>query len=372
MFNIFKPEFRVKECLDQIRECLEQGWTGLGFKTLEFEKAWIEYTKLPNAHFLNSATAGLHLAVKILKDHYNWEKDDEIITTPFTFVSTNHAILYENLKPIFADIDFSLNLNPASVKARISKKTKAIMFVGIGGNAKNLMEICKIAKQHNLKIILDASHMAGTRINSQHVGHNIDVTIFSFQAVKNLPTADSGMICFKNLTFDKIARKLSWLGIDKDTYQRAKTATNYKWKYDITQTGFKYHGNSIIASLGLVGLKYLDKDNEYRRKLASKYIECLKTNSKCKIVEHEDCESSRHLFQVIVENRDDIIRKLNNIGINPGVHYQDNQEYSPYKHNLEVCPNCKHISQRILSLPLHMKISIEDIQFISKSLNQII
>lgn len=133
--NIFRPEFRVDECLDEIRECLEKGWTGLGFKTLEFEEAWKKYTGLPNAHFLNSATSGLHLAVKILKDFHGWQDGDEIITTPLTFVSTNHAVLYENLNPVFADIDYSLNLDPESVAAKIGPKTRAIMFVGIGGNA---------------------------------------------------------------------------------------------------------------------------------------------------------------------------------------------------------------------------------------------
>ena len=78
-YSLFVPTFRVQECLDEIKQCLEKGWTGLGFKTIEFEEAWKVYTGLPHAHFLNSATAGLHLAVKLLKDAYNWQEGDEVI-----------------------------------------------------------------------------------------------------------------------------------------------------------------------------------------------------------------------------------------------------------------------------------------------------
>lgn len=116
--QLFQPTFRVEECLAQIRECLEVGWTGIGFKTNEFESAWKDYTGLPHAHFLNSATSGLHLALQLLKDKYGWEDGDEVITTPLTFVSTNHAILYSNLRPIFADVDEFLCLDRRRGRAR--------------------------------------------------------------------------------------------------------------------------------------------------------------------------------------------------------------------------------------------------------------
>src|SRR6185369_11771730 len=95
VIQVFKPYFRVDEVLSEIRECLEKGWTGIVFKTEQFETAWKEYSGFDNAHYLNSATSGLHLAVRIFKDKYNWHDGDEIITTSLTFVSTNHAILYE-------------------------------------------------------------------------------------------------------------------------------------------------------------------------------------------------------------------------------------------------------------------------------------
>jgi dTDP-4-amino-4,6-dideoxygalactose transaminase len=122
--NLFVPTFRNEEISEQINECLDKGWTGLGFKTVEIENQWREYTGLPNAHFLNSNTSGLHLAVKILKDSNKWKDGDEIITSPLTFVSSNHSIMYENLKPVFADVDEFLCLDPKSVEQKITKKTK--------------------------------------------------------------------------------------------------------------------------------------------------------------------------------------------------------------------------------------------------------
>jgi dTDP-4-amino-4,6-dideoxygalactose transaminase len=98
--QLFVPHFEVDECLAEIKECLEKGWTGLGYKTVQFEDKWKEYTDMPFAHYLNSATVGLHLAVKIFKMEENWQDGDEIISTPMTFVSSNHAIAYENLKSI--------------------------------------------------------------------------------------------------------------------------------------------------------------------------------------------------------------------------------------------------------------------------------
>ncbi|HCE42144.1 MAG TPA: aminotransferase DegT [Lentisphaeria bacterium] len=367
---LFKPSFHVDECLSEIRECLEKGWTGLGYKTLIMEEKWKEYTGLPYAHFLNSATAGLHLAVKILKDRHGWKDGDEVISTPFTFVSTNHAITYAGLKPVFADIDGTLNLNPGSVVSRITPRTRAIMFVGIGGNAANFPEVREIGRKHGLKVILDAAHMAGTRIDGVHAGHGADVTVFSFHAVKNLPTADSGMLCFSDEESDRMARRLSWLGIDLDTYSRSLKDDAYKWKYDVPCVGFKYHGNSVMASLALVGLKYLDEDNGYRRRIAGWYAGALDEGPELSVVRHEGCESSRHLFQILLENREAAIIKLNRHGINPGVHYRDNREYPQYQEALDKCPECVRLSGKVLSLPVHLGMTEDDVERIADVLKE--
>lgn len=375
--NLFVPKFRNDEIFEHIKECLDKGWTGLGFKTIELEEAWKKYTGLPHAHFLNSNTSGLHLAVKILKNVNKWKDGDEIITTPLTFVSTNHAIMYENMKPVFADVDEYLCLDPKSVETRITKKTRAVMFVGIGGNVGQFSKIVEICEKHKLKLILDAAHMSGTFMNVglgeknfvEHVSKLSDVCVFSFQAVKNLPTSDSGMICFNNQDYDALARKLSWLGIDKDTYNRTTDKGTYKWEYDLIDVGYKYHGNSISASMGIVGLKYLEDDNKRRREISKMYEENIQDIESVKM-SSETFKSSRHLFQVKVNNRNKIMEYLNTQGIYPGVHYRDNTKYDVYNYGLGTCPYSLDVSEKLISLPLHINLSNEDVYYVIDKVNE--
>ncbi|KPI56314.1 aminotransferase DegT [Clostridioides difficile] len=371
--QLFKPSFKIDECLEEIRECLEKGWTGLGFKTVEFEKKWNEYTGHKNSHYLNSATAGLQLAIKILKLENNWDDGDEVISTPLTFVSTNHAIMHEKLIPRFADIDEYLCIDPVDVKKKINRKTRAIVFVGYGGRVGRLKEIIKICKEYNLKLILDAAHMSGTRIEGVFPGtlDGVDVAVYSYQAVKNLPTADSGMICFNNEDLDCICRKFTWLGINKDTYTRSSGEGIYKWEYDVEYLGFKNHGNSIMAAIALIQLKYLDSDNEYRRELCKYYDELFAGNPNVKPVpaSYSD-ECSYHIYAIEVDDRDNLMLALNKAEIYPGVHYRDNTEYKMYSYDYGKCPNANKVSKRIISLPLHMYLTKEDIKYIVEEINK--
>lgn len=371
--QLFVPTFRTEECLEEIRECLEKGWTGLGFKTVQFEEAWKQYTGLPHAHYLNSATAGLHLAICILKEQGGWQPGDEVITTPLTFVSTNHAILYEDLTPVFADVDEYLCLDPQSVAERITPRTRAIMYVGIGGNTGRLDEMVQLCRERNLKLILDASHMTGTYYHGKHVGAEADVAVFSFQAVKNLPTADSGMICFADSNLDTQVRKWTWLGINKDTYTRTVSQGAYKWHYDVEYPGFKYHGNSVMAAIGLVSLKYVDPDNAYRRQIATWYDEWLAEEKHVeRIPVAPNCVSSRHLYQIMVSRRDEVMLALNEAHIYPGVHYRDNTLYKIYAYAHGTCPHSLSASDRLISLPMHLHLTRHDVERVTTTLKQIV
>lgn len=372
--QVLKPKFEIEECLEAVKECLEKGWTGMGFKTVQFEEAWKEYTGHKNAYYLNSNTVGLHLAVKILKMKNGWKDGDEIISTPITFVSTNHAALYENMHVTFADVDDYLCLDPVDVEKKINDKTRAVIFVGYGGRVGQLDKVIKLCKKHNLKLILDAAHMSGTRVNGVCPGtwDGVDVAVYSYQAVKNLPTGDSGMICFPDAESDKLARQIAWLGINKDTYARSNKGT-YAWKYDVDYVGYKYNGNAIMAAIALVQLKYLDRDNARRREIVSMYNKGFENNNKIQIVPApyaEEC--SYHIYELIVPDRESLLGELARNDIYGGVHYRDNIEYSMYSYAEGTCPNARNISEHIITLPLHMWLTNEEVNKIIDVVNNFI
>ena len=182
--------------------------------------------------------------------------------------------------------------------------------------------------------------MAGTRIDGRQVGWDADVAVFSFQAVKNLPTADSGMICFADPLLDAEVRKWTWVGITKDTYARTLDLGTYRWRYDVEHVGYNYHGNSIMAAIGLVAaIRYLDEDNAYRRRLTGWYDEELADFSAVQTIPlPPNVTSSRHLYQVMVERRDEVMAGMNCCDVFPGVHYQDNTRYRMYAYADGCCP----------------------------------
>lgn len=373
--QVLKPKFHIDECLAQVRECLEKGWTGSGFKTAEFEQKWKEYTGHANACYLNSNSSGLHLAVNILKRRYGWQDGDEIISTPITFVSTNHAIMYENMRPCFADVDEYLCLDPEDIERKITEKTRAVAFVGYGGRVGQLDKVIEVCKKHGLRLILDAAHMSGTRVNGVFPGtwDGVDVTVYSYQAVKNLPTGDSGMICFADAQLDAECRMVSWMGINKDTYSRTSNEGTYKWNYGVDYLGYKYNGNAIMAAIALAQLPYLDEENAYRRKLAAIYDKTFEKNPKIQIVGtpyREEC--AYHIYELIVPDREGLLSELAKNDIYGGVHYRDNTEFSMYRYAQGSCPRAHKVTQHLITMPLHLYLTESDVLRIAEIVNNFV
>ena len=290
-------------------------------------------------------------------------------------MATNHAILYEGLQPVFADVDEYLCMDPVDVEKKLTPKTRAIIFVGYGGRVGQLEKILELCRKHDLRLILDAAHMAGTRVNGVTPGcwEGVDVTVYSYQAVKNLPTGDSGMICFADEELDKECRMVSWMGINKDTYARTSSEGTYKWNYGVDYVGFKYNGNAIMAGIALAQLPYLDEENARRREICKIYDKAFEGNPNIRIIRApypEEC--SYHIYEIVVPDREALLSELAKNDIYAGVHYRDNTEFSMYRYAQGSCPVAQEVTQHIITMPLHMYLSDGDVEKIAEIVNNFV
>jgi perosamine synthetase len=348
MIPVFKPSIG-KEELDAIKAIFKTGWIGLGPKTAEFEEKFAKYTGTKHAVALNSCTSALHLAMKVMDI-----EGGEVITTPMTFISTNHAILYNNATPVFADIEEdTLNIDPSDIERKITKRTKAIVVVHYGGHACDMDRIMAIAKKHGLKVIEDCAHGCGGEHKGRKLGSIGDIACFSFHAVKNLATGEGGMITLNDAKLAERLKRLRWLGISRDTFSRNLPNKGYSWYYNVEEVGYKYHMNDIPAVIGIVQLKKLDKTNGKRGKL---YLNYNKQLSKIKDIEipviKPYASNAYHNYVIKARSRDALIEYLKEKGISTGVHYIPNHLYDIYKDFRVSLPVAEKVWKKLVTLPL--------------------
>lgn len=365
--RVFEPLLRTEECLDAIRGPLESGWLGSGPLVAQLEAQWVEQLGVSHAIFVNSCSAALHTALAVLARAHGWGPGDEVVSSALTFVATNEAILHAGLRPVFADVDQYLCLDPEALLTAIGPRTRAVVFMGMGGSSGQLPRVAQICRERGLALVLDAAHMAGTTVDGRQPALYADVSCYSFHAVKNLPTQDSGMVCFADPDLDARARRFVWLGIARNTYDRC-TSPGYEWDYTVSESGFKYQGNDIAAAIAMVGLKYLQQDNEQRRWLARQYASLLAGCEVEFVPQPDGCLSAQHLLQVRVGNRLEVLARLHQDGIYPGVHYRDNTEHPLFAQYGPSGPRTRSASAELLSLPLHLHLGAPDLGRVSAAL----
>ena len=259
MIPVYRPYHDDLE-MKYLKEVIDSGWWGMGPKTAEFETKFAHYIGSKHALGLNSATAALHLALMCVG-----VKNAEVITPAMTFVSTNHAILYNGGIPVFCDVEpDNLNMTADEILKLITPKTKAIIVVHYGGYACDMDPIMELATKHNLVVIEDCAHACGGKYKDKMLGSIGHFGSFSFQAVKNLATGDGGMLTTNSDEWAERIKKLRWVGISKDTFDRG-AGNSYDWFYDVTELGYKYHMNDIIAAIGLAQFEKLEWMNDRRR-----------------------------------------------------------------------------------------------------------
>jgi perosamine synthetase len=344
-----------------VTEVLKSGWWGLGPKTQEFENQFAQYVNARYAVAMNSATAALHLGLAVLG-----VEGKEVITTSMTFVSSNHAILYNKAIPVFADIEpDTLNIDPEDIARKVTNKTGAILVVHYGGHACDMDRVRSIADAYRIPVLEDAAHACGSSYKGKPIGALSEVTSFSFHAVKNLATGDGGMVTTNNPEFDKRLRRLRWVGINKDTWARAEDGEIYSWAYNVEELGFKYHMNDITAAIGLAQLGKLDRMNGRRREIAQRYTAAFKDLEWIKTpVEKPYAKSSWHNYVLKVEKRDSFMRYLAERGISTGMHYIPNHLYEMYKPYASSLPVTEGIWVKLVTLPLFPGLTDEQVSFI--------
>jgi UDP-4-amino-4,6-dideoxy-N-acetyl-beta-L-altrosamine transaminase len=347
----------------EVVNVLKSDWIVMGPKVKEFEGAICKYVGCKHGVAVNSGTSALDIAVASLG-----LKKGEIITTPFTFVATANSILFNGLKPVFADIKRDTqNINPEEIRKKITGDTKAIIYVDFAGQPCDIKEIREIAEEHDLYLIEDAAHALGAEYNGKKVGNFADITMFSFHPVKHITTGEGGM-CVTN--DEELARRMRILrNQGADSEARERFGPGASWAYDIKLLGRNYRMTDFQAALGLSQLKKLEKFIERRQELASLYCGGLKDTPSITLPRaRPNVRHVWHLYTILLDkkaNREKFIAamKAKNIGVS--VHYPPIYRFSYYQENFDSKPSdfpvTEDISNRIVTLPLFPRMSDEDL-----------
>lgn len=367
-----------KEEEKEIIETLRSGWITLGPRTKKFEELLAEYVGIKYAIALNSCSAALHLAMLAI----GIKNGDEVITSPFTFAATAHAIIHCGGIPVFVDIDpktFIIDAN--KIEKAITKKTKVILPIDYGGQPADLHAILKIAKKHNLFVVEDAAHTIGAKYQGKNIGTISDITCFSFHPVKNMTTGDGGAVVTNN---KKIAEKIMTLrvnGMDKESWNR--NTQNGNWDYAITEEGYKYHMNDISAALGIHQLKKLNKFRKRREQIAQIYDHQLKTIKEITIPYRKSNITHAHnLYPILVDTtelkttRNEIMKRLREYNVGSVVYYRPLhlQPFFQKKYGFKQgdFPCSEQVFEKIICLPIYPGMKNADAVFVAKVMKKII
>lgn len=358
--RLFKPSIR-EDAISSVADVLNSGWLGMGPKAAEFEQEFAKYVEASHCLSTSSGTSALHLALNILQ----LPAGSSVITTPITFISTCHVILYENLNPVFADVEPDTgNLDVESVRAAIDDSTKAIIIVHYGGNPCALDEYYSLSKEYGIPVIEDCAHACGASYQGQPIGSHDTLQAFSFDPTKNLTTGGGGALTFRSDEYIDRLKCLRYMGADKDSFKRfGNGGKSYDRDYSVVDVGFRYHMNDVAAAIGLAQMKYLEADNNRRREIAYAYTSELKGVDGLKLLTvNPENKSSHFLFAILAESRGDLVKKLEEHDIGVAVHFKRCDKYPMYEeHNL---PNAEYFSSHELSLPMYPEMTDEEISYV--------
>jgi dTDP-4-amino-4,6-dideoxygalactose transaminase len=370
------PEIGEEE-IAEVVDTLKSGWITTGPKARRFEAAFTEFLGAGGddaplqSIAVNSATAGLHLALEAL----GIGPGDEVITTTHTFTATAEVVRYLGADVKLVDVDpATLNIDPAAIEAAITPRTKALLPVHYAGLAADMPAILDIAHRHGLKVVEDAAHALPTTSAGRLVGTlGSDATVFSFYANKTMTTGEGGMLVTRDPELARRARVMRLHGMSRDAFDRF-TATVPSWYYEIVAPGFKYNLTDIAAALGLHQLARARGFQQRRAEIAAQYDEAFRDLPL--ITPPGPLAGDTHAWHLYVLRladgaalgRDAFVDALFKAGIGCSVHYIP-LHLHPYwreRYGLKAqdFPHSQHAYERMLSLPIYTRMTDADVQLV--------
>lgn len=369
-----------QEEIDEVVETLKSGWITTGARTHRLEQDFAFYTGAKEAMAVNSATAAMHLALAAM----DIGPEDEVITTPMTFCATVNTILHVGATPVLADIGPDGNIDPQCIADRITPRTRAIMPVHMAGLPCNMDAIWDIARRHNLKVIEDAAHAAGTLYRGSHLGgrdSRSDAVAFSFYANKNMTTGEGGMLTTNNPELAERVRVLRLHGISKDAWKRyAKTGN---WFYEVVECGFKYNLSDLQSAVGIHQLRKLEGFTATRTRYAEMYNRLFEGMEEFELpADHADHRHAWHLYMIRLKldkltiDRAGFIEKLRERNVGASVHFIPiplHRFFSRWANRRQnQCPKALELYPRLVSLPMYPGMTEEQVEYVADVVKQVV
>ncbi|HEX6965433.1 MAG TPA: DegT/DnrJ/EryC1/StrS aminotransferase family protein [Gemmatimonadaceae bacterium] len=365
-FLAFSPPTVGDAEVREVTRTLRSDWITTGPKTRRFEQEFATRVRAPAALALNSCTAALHTALATA----GIGAGDEVITTPMTFAASVNVIEHVRARPVLVDVEHdTLNIDPVQVERAITARTRAIIVVHYAGHPAEMDAIHELARTHGLLVIEDAAHALPASYRGRLIGSGNNPVAFSFYATKNLTTAEGGMLTADE-DFVERARPVSLHGMTRDALARYEQGGH--WYYEILMPGFKYNMTDIQAAIGLCQLRKLERFQRRRREVVAAYtnafadIEALEPPTARPEVKH-----AWHLYvlrlhlEMLRIDRDQFITELTRRNIGTSVHFIPIHLHPYYRDTYQWAPSAFPVAyanyRRLISLPLHPRLTDEDV-----------
>lgn len=378
-YPLFKVHVDAPSALKELETVLTSGFLNEGEQVTKLTQYLVDYFNHSQTVVLNSCTSAITLALKLS----GVNPGDEVITTSMTCVASNTPIHNLGAKVVWCDIDSKTgNIDPTKIEALITKKTKAVLCVNWAGLPCQLEELMSVCNKHGIKLIQDAAHSFGATYNLNHVCHHAHYTCYSLQAIKHVTSGDGGVLVINTNKDDfNRAKRLKWFGIDREATKDEKGEwKGQRWEADIEEAGYKFHMNNISAAIGLSQLPHIESliDKHINNGLHYEEIFTNEFSTKYNIKPLSYPDASLPSFWVytviLPENvdRDLVVKRLNDEGINAGLVHIPNHNYTCFKESFTTLPETDYFSNHQISLPCGWWIDEKGITFISNKLFEIL